>query len=167
MNPGTIATAAYQDSPVAEYRGNPLIEALPPIFTEREAAQAIARYPEEPVGAQTMDGSIRLHCIDRMRSVIQPLPIHLELEAAVSLVLRGGYVGRNPMQPATVRHLHGLSTGKQVTEGFTSTATTFSLVGLAALVNRRHWKPSCVFTRKPLFTGATKAGSLCRPKLSG
>lgn len=133
MNPGTIATAAYQDSPVAEYCGNPLIEALPPIFTEREAAQSIARYPEEPVGAQTMDGSIRLHCIDRMRSVIQPLPIHLELEAAVSLVLRGGYVGRNPMQPATVRHLHGLSTGKQITEGFTSTATTFSLVGLSGI----------------------------------
>ena len=133
MNPGTIATAAYQDSPVEEYRGNPLIEALPPILTERSAAEAIARYPEEPVGAQTMDGSVRLHCIDRMRSVIQPLPIHLELEAAVSLILRGGYVGRNPMQPATVRHLHGLSTGVQKTEGFTSTATTFSLVGLSGI----------------------------------
>jgi hypothetical protein len=110
-----------------------LIEALPPIFTERAAAEAIARYPEEPVGSQTMDGSVRLHCIDRMRSVVQPLHIHLELEAAVSLVLRGGYVGRNPMQPATVRHLHGLSTGVQQTEGFTSTATTFRLVGLSGV----------------------------------
>lgn len=133
MNPGTIATAAYQDSPVEEYRGNPLIEALPPIFTERGAAEAIARYPEEPVGAQSMDGSVRLHCIDRVRSVVQPIPIHLELEAVVSVVLRSGYVGRNPMQPATVRHLHGLSTGVQKTEGFTSTATTFSLVGLSGI----------------------------------
>lgn len=133
MNPGTTAIAAYQESPVAEYRGNPLIEALPPILTEQDAAGAIARYPEEPVGSQTMDGSLRLHCIDRVRSVIQPLPIHLELEAAVSLVLRSGYVGRNPMQPTTVRHLHGLSSGMTATEGFTSTATTFSLVGLSGI----------------------------------
>ena len=133
MNPGTISHAAYVESPLAEYRGNPLIEALPQILTEQGAAGAISRYPAEPAGEQALDGSIRMHCIDRLRSVVQPLPIHLELEAAVSLIIRSGYVGRNPMQPSTVRHLHGLSSGMRIEDGFTSTATTFSLVGLSGI----------------------------------
>lgn len=133
MNPGIITPAAYLDSPVAEYRGNPLIEALPAILSEREAAAAVARYPEEPAGEQSLDASIRLHCIDRLRTVVQPLPIHLELESSLSLIIRGGYTGRNPMMPSTIRHLHGLSTGTRQADGFTSTANTFSLVGLSGI----------------------------------
>jgi hypothetical protein len=133
MNPGVIANASYLDSPIAEYKGNPLIEALPPILSETAAAQAIASYPAEPAGEPMLEASIRLHCIDRLRNVIQPLPIHLELESALSLILRSGYVGRNPMRPSTVRHLHGLSVGAKSTDGFTSTATTFSLVGLSGI----------------------------------
>ena len=133
MNPGTSAPARYLDSPVPEYAGNPLIEALPPILSEREAAAAVARYPLEPDGERILDGSLRLHCLDRLRTVIQPLPIHLELEAALSLVLRSGYVGRNPMQPVTVRHLHSLSTSTRHLDGFTSTASTFSLAGLSGI----------------------------------
>lgn len=133
MNTGLSVNASYLESPIAEYRGNLLIEALPPVLTEAQAARAIAQFPPVPGDERALDASLRLHCIDRLRVVVQPLPIHLELESAVSLLIRGGYVGRNPTQPSTVHHLHSMSSGAKVANGFRSTATTFSLTGLSGI----------------------------------
>lgn len=124
--------AEYIDSPVLEFQGNPLIEALPPILCESDAASRISHFPPLIDEEKQLDKSVRLHCIDRIRSIVQPLPIHLELESAFSSLLRSGYVGRNPMSTSTVRHLHSLSTGRG-SEGFRSTANTFSLVGLSGI----------------------------------
>lgn len=125
--------AQYLNTKVAEYKGNPLIEALPPILSEVEAAQAIACFPEAAESERAQPKEIRLHCIGRLKSLVQPLPIHLELESAVSALLRGGYVGRNPMVPATWRHLNALSTVRKRSDTFQSTASTFSLVGLSGI----------------------------------
>ncbi|VVM94308.1 ATP-binding protein [Pseudomonas fluorescens] len=132
MNRSAQDFAKYEDSPILEFQGNPLIEALPPIISESDAASQISYFPPVVDGERQLDKSVRLHCIDRLRSVVQPLPIHLELESAFSSLLRSGYVGRNPMSTATVRHLHSLST-RGGSDGFRSTATTFSLVGLSGI----------------------------------
>lgn len=132
MNRSVQVFAKYHESPVLEFQGNPLIEALPPIFSETDAASLISYFPPVVDEERQHDKSVRLHCIDRLRSVVQPLPIHLELESAFSSLLRSGYVGRNPMSTATVRHLHSLS-APGGSDGFRSTATTFSLVGLSGI----------------------------------
>src|SRR3546814_5454598 len=80
--------AKYYESPVLEFQGNPLIEALPPILAETDAASLISNFPEVVDEERQHDKSVRLHCIDRLRSVVQPLPIHLELESAFSSLLR-------------------------------------------------------------------------------
>jgi hypothetical protein len=81
-----------------------------PILSEAAAIELISNFPQ-PVDPKelTLEGSTRIHCIDRLRTVVQPFLLHLELEALFSLLIRRGYVGRNPMSPATVRHLHSLS----------------------------------------------------------
>ncbi|GAI19169.1 unnamed protein product, partial [marine sediment metagenome] len=127
------STAQYCPSPVAEYANNPLIEALPPILSEEEAAMSIAHFPTDPGAERSLPREVRLHCIDRLKTLIQPLPIHIELESAVSSILRSGYVGRNPMQAATWRHLHTLSTDRRNLANFNSSASTFSLVGLSGI----------------------------------
>lgn len=127
------STAQYCPSPVAEYANNPLIEALPPILSEEEAAMSIAHFPTNPGAERSLPREVRLHCIDRLKTLIQPLPIHIELESAVSSILRSGYVGRNPMQAATWRHLHTLSTDRRNLANFNSSASTFSLVGLSGI----------------------------------
>jgi len=132
MNRSVQNFAKYHESPVLEFQGNPLIEALPPILSESDAASLISHFPPLACEERQHDKSVRLHCIDRLRSVVQPLPIHLELESAFSSLLRSGYVGRNPMSTATVRHLHSLS-APGGSDGFRSTATTFSLVGLSGI----------------------------------
>jgi len=128
-----VIQAWYQPSPVREYAGNPLIEAMPPILSEEFAAEHLASIPPMPEEERALPKEIRLHCINRLAHLIQPLPIHLELEAAISSVLRGGYVGRNPMDSSTMRHLHGGVARNSSTAMFNSTASTFSLVGLSGM----------------------------------
>lgn len=127
------SAAQYRPSPVAEYVDNPLIEALPPILSEDEAAMSIAYFPTEPDTERSLPREVRLHCIDRLKTLVQPLPIHIELESAISSILRSGYVGRNPMHATTWRHLHTLSTDRRHLAGFNSSASTFSLVGLSGI----------------------------------
>jgi len=126
--------ATYTKQPITEYAGNPLIEALPPILSVETAMDLIANLPIEATPEElALERSTRIHCIDRLRSVIQPMLIHLDLESVFSLLIRRGYVGRNPTSPATVRHLHSLSGAQRYHDGFKSTAETFSLVGLSGI----------------------------------
>ncbi|MGQ7244858.1 ATP-binding protein [Salinicola sp. V024] len=130
----TQVFADYIPQPIAEYSGNPLIEALPQILTEEAAMQLLANFP--PLASPEeleLDRSLRIHCIDRLRSVIQPMLLHLELESVFSSLIRRGYVGRNPESPDTVRHLHSLNRSQSYHNGFKSTAETFSLVGLSGI----------------------------------
>lgn len=125
--------ANYIPSRVPEYEGNPLIEALPEILSEEEAAEKIAHFPNIDDAERSLPRELRLHCINRLKNIVQPLPIHLELESSISTLIRSGYVGRNPMTPSTWAHLHTLSTNRRLTSNFHSSATTFSLIGLSGI----------------------------------
>ena len=126
--------ANYTKQAILEYAGNPLIEALPPILSWEAAIGLIANLPAESTPDElALEPSTRIHCVDRLRSIVQPMSIHLELESLFSLLIRRGYVGRNPHSPETVRHLHSLSGALRYHEGFRSTAETFSLVGLSGI----------------------------------
>ncbi|ERK99231.1 hypothetical protein O999_01195 [Pseudomonas putida LF54] len=131
---GRHILASYLKQPIPEYAGNPLIEALPPILTDTVVAGLISNFPQ-PVTPEELelDGSTRLHCIDRLRTVVQPFLLHLDLESVFSLLIRRGYVGRNPTSPATVRHLHSLSGAQRYDHAFKSTAETFTVVGLSGM----------------------------------
>lgn len=131
---GAKALASYTKQAITEYAGNPLIEALPPILDETAAAELISNFPQ-PVTPEELelDGAMRIHCIDRLRTVVQPFLLHLELESLLSLLIRRGYVGRNPTSASTVRHLHSLSGAQRYHDAFKSTADTFSVVGLSGI----------------------------------
>lgn len=134
MTRNAFVPAGYLEQVVDEYRGNPLIEALPPILSEEGAAVAMLNFPEIPSDEdRKLPKEIRLHCVDRLKRLVQPLPIHLELESVVSSVIRGGYVGRNPMAAGTWRHLYSLSTERGAASEFVSSASSFSLVGLSGI----------------------------------
>jgi hypothetical protein len=154
MNNKTPFYADYILSPVPEYRDNPLIEALPRIWSEDEAAEMIAHFPSHDELERTLPKEVRFHCLNRLKNVVQPLPIHLELESAISSLIRSGYVNRNPMHASTWRHLHMLSTPQRAEQNFTSSASTFSLVGLSgmgkttALDSILRLYPQIIFHRK-------------------
>lgn len=131
---GAQIFASYTKQAIAEYAGNPLIEALPPILPETTAIELISNFPQPVLSEElNLDGATRIHCIERLRTVVQPFLLHLELESMFSLLIRRGYVGRNPTSPDTVRHLHSLSGAQRYHDSFKSTADSFSVVGLSGI----------------------------------
>ncbi len=91
--------AIYRDPGLDCYRGNPLIEPLPPIFTEEMIAHLLQYSPGYEEGYRELPLEHRLHLIVDAVRFIQPLPIHLRLEQCFSRMIRSGYVGRNPSAP--------------------------------------------------------------------
>ncbi len=91
--------AIYRDPGLDCYRGNPLIEPLPPIFTEEMIAHLLQYSPGYEEGYRELPLEHRLHLIVDAVRFIQPLPIHLRLEQCFSRMIRSGYVGRNPTAP--------------------------------------------------------------------
>jgi hypothetical protein len=90
--------AVYEESPVPAYRGNPLIEALPPILSPQEAARLLAHYPAYDPANAKLPGEIRMHLVQDALRLFIPLPEHLQLEAALSRTIRDGYRARNPIE---------------------------------------------------------------------
>jgi len=67
--------ASYTKQAIAEYAGNPLIEALPPILSWEAAAALIANLPSESTPEElALEPSTRLHCVDRLRSLVRNRP---------------------------------------------------------------------------------------------
>lgn len=94
---GSIAVEAkYIEQVISDYRGNPFIEALPHLISPHEVIEKIAVYPKYHKSERQIEGYYRIHMIDRLFQVFQPLPMSLELENKISRALRQGYISRNP-----------------------------------------------------------------------
>jgi hypothetical protein len=134
---GRIPTAIYQESPLEEYKNNPLIAALPPVYNEKQVANMLRDKPVFNDAEKYLEGNIRVHAIARLlRSFFQPLKHHLQLEQKISLMIRQGYVGRNPKTGEYYSHLQNgyerIVTGDlsaTLFDDVSSTANTLSLFG--------------------------------------
>ena len=94
--PANIINAVYQDPGVEEYRGNPLIEALPPTLTTKEIKKGLmGNITYDPRDA-FVDGSKRVHIIAQLLdNFFQPIAYHIQLETKLTIMIRRGYLGRN------------------------------------------------------------------------
>lgn len=97
---------SYAEQNVAEYRDNPLIEALPPILTEKEAARAMILRPQIQSEERAMSTEERWHLLARLKYVVIPRLIFYDVERTISRLLRAGYVVRNPCEAATWRSIY-------------------------------------------------------------
>src|SRR5690554_8012215 len=95
--PRNYVEAIYNDPEVKRYRGNPLIEALPPVLqTKALRDQLIGEVHFDPADC-FKDAHLRVHEISSLLDgFFQPLAMHRQLEERISLMIRAGYVGRNP-----------------------------------------------------------------------
>jgi hypothetical protein len=94
--PKNMRKAIYLDPGIERYRGNPLIEALPPILSVsqiREGLSGNIKFDPKDIYAE---GSRRVHIIAQLLDdFFQPIANHLQLETKLSIMIRQGYVGRN------------------------------------------------------------------------
>lgn len=92
-----IVQACYIEQIIEEYKNNPFIEALPPIYSKFEVMDKLAVYPYINENEKNYDAHQRYHLIQRLFHYFQPMSIHLDLESIVSRILRQGYMRRNIM----------------------------------------------------------------------
>lgn len=145
MNPKSDATlnwvsANYERAELSEFSGNPLIEALPPIPDSEAWMRVLESVPTIDVCERQLPVHLRTQCTMRLLRFFQPLPQHIELAGRVDLILRQGYLERNPlngdrvkiMQRAYEHHPFG---GGATTAGFVEARPIFSssVVGVSGV----------------------------------
>lgn len=135
-----MVDAIYSDQVVQDYESNPLIEALPPIFTEDEVIEQISVFPPFDEQERTLNPSYRFHCIQRLFQYFQPFEKHLDLEQRISRAIRQGYLHRNPMKKEEVMRIHesykAIKAGKFIKNYQTEakrTAAGFTIIGLSGI----------------------------------
>lgn len=86
----------YIKQEVDEYRDNPCIEALPPIFDDKYVIEALAEYPIPTAKDKELSGNVRYHILKRIKNYYQPSGNHLKIEHNLSYLIRRSYISRNP-----------------------------------------------------------------------
>ncbi|WP_251553997.1 ATP-binding protein [Neobacillus muris] len=98
LDNGTIAQVAeYREQEISEYQGNPLIEALPPIYSQEEVIDCLCMYPPYNKEERFLNDHQRVHLISRLLHYFQAIPTHLRIESSISRLIRTGYTYRNPV----------------------------------------------------------------------
>ncbi|MBG9656348.1 ATPase AAA [Cytobacillus firmus] len=135
-----MVNAIYSDQIVQDYESNPLIEALPPIFTEDDVIEQISVFPPFNDKERLLDPSHRFHCVQRLFQYFQPFEIHLDLEQRISRAIRQGYLSRNPFESKQVMITHesyqAIKQGKFLKTYQTEvkrTASGFTIIGLSGI----------------------------------
>jgi hypothetical protein len=131
--------ANYIEQEVLDYCGNPLIEALPPIYTKKyDVMRALTADPIYSESEREDDAGRRVHCIGRLFRYFQPLTIHLGIEKKVSLAIRQSYISKNP---ATPKYAAALAEGAEAMRqnnlntitSANSTAFGFTIIGMSGV----------------------------------
>lgn len=139
-NGGEAVEAEYTEQVIKEYGGNPLIEALPPIYNEFDAVENLAVYPNYNPKERLLDKQYRIHMVQRLFQCFQPLMIHLDLESRISRVIRQGYLARNPFKPSFAQSLQeghhqifGLHSELSSNNAFRTTSAGFTILGVSGM----------------------------------
>lgn len=133
MNFSGYVKATYSHTGLPQYDGNPLIECLPPILSEADVVKFIGHYPDKPSSEElALAPKIRGHGINRLKDVVIPLDIHLQLEDNFSQLVRYGYVARDPFSAESIRHRQP-TPAHAVNSGFKSSASVMTLIGLSGM----------------------------------
>ena len=89
-------TAEYLEQVLPEYRGNPLIEALPDILSSEEAMHLLRRRAMYDEAERSLAAKYRMHCLGRLaHEYYQPLPQHFIIESKISVCIRQGYLPKH------------------------------------------------------------------------
>src|SRR5690554_5363012 len=94
--------AEYKNQLIPEYKGNPLIESLPNFIEIDELIRSLGNYPALSDEGLSESRLVRIHLVDRIYGLFQPLPIHTELEERRSKMIRHEYVWHNPLSKEIV-----------------------------------------------------------------
>ena len=139
-NGGEAVEAEYKEQMIEEYKGNPFIEALPPIYSKDEVVDKLVVYPNYNSKERMLESHLRVHMLQRLFQCFQPLQIHLDLESRISRVIRQGYLARNPFRAEYAaslqdgyRMIQNLNLDLCSNKRFRTTAAGFTIIGVSGM----------------------------------
>ena len=119
-----------------EYDDNPFIARLPPIMGQKDLYKSLVSAPIFRESEPEFPAHLRKHCIARLSKCFLPQARQVELADRFGMLLRQGYLGRNPL---THDYLHHLQNGIErieagsldvpVSQPVQNTASSFALLG--------------------------------------
>jgi len=147
----TFTYAKYLPQVIDEYKGNPFIEALPPILSAMKAADLLTVEPGYHEAERELDALYRFHCIQRLSRYFQPLDTHIDVEQRVSRSIRQSYVNRNPVAILDKTDFRSVR----------STAAGFTVIGMSGVGKTTAMErvlslyPQCIvhtkYAKKPFY----------------
>ena len=97
--------AEYKPQRLPQFKGNPLIEALPATMTDDQLFEMMTLLPEFDPVQRTWLPEERLQMLLTLSSFMIPLRRHINLARSLDSMLRSGYVGRVPRTREHVKRL--------------------------------------------------------------
>ncbi len=135
--PSNFVSAIYKDPGIERYRGNPFIEALTPIMSVEQIRKRLTgkvKYNPQDVFSNARERAHEVSAL--LDDFFQPIANHLQLEEKISIMIRGGYVGRNLADGSLNTHMQNgyerIMSGELDSFRFAqtnSTAKSLSLIG--------------------------------------
>lgn len=133
-------TTDSHESILAEYAENPFIAKLPPVLSQKALYKQLRDAPVFDEKERLYPAYLRKHCIARLANCFLPQARQVSLAERLDLLLRRGYVGRNPAKHDYLHHLrNGLdrilaaSLDVEVRHPVQNTASCFSLLGCSGV----------------------------------
>jgi hypothetical protein len=104
--------ARYLHSVLPEYAGNPFIEALPAMATQKQLLASLREYPPYDESQRQLPQALRSQLLLRLFDFFEPLGRHIDIGMRVDMMIRAGYRKRNPLTPAwkeRMQHIYEMS----------------------------------------------------------
>jgi hypothetical protein len=94
--PTRVMPAEYRQGELPEYRGNPLIEAIPPFRTAKELMPFFGKYPHVGDTDRLLPPKLRMLAVLRLNDYLEPLHDQFDFVMQIETTILSGYVHRNP-----------------------------------------------------------------------
>lgn len=159
LSPGCVV-AKYTPQRLPQYKGNPLVEALPPSLSEEQLYQALCIKPDFAAEQRTWTVEERLQMLEGLRTFLVPMARHIELARSLDAMLRAGYVGRAPRTPEHTQRYQAIYDRKQVGTASAErllespgqiSALLMGISGMGKTTMVKHWfslMPQVIFHRE-------------------
>lgn len=104
--------AHYTEFPLEEFNQNPLIQALSPLANKETIIRKLMVKPIYKEEDKYAEGVYRLHMVNRLYQLFQPLPKHLDVWNMIHSLIIQGYIARNPFDKKYKQYIN--ETGKEI-----------------------------------------------------
>lgn len=134
-----IVTAEYTPQRIPRYRGNALIEALPPSKSDDELMETLSLAPEFSPEQRQWETHERVHQLLGLANFMVPMESHVKLARVLDSMMREGYVGRRPLSKEHTSIYQEIYRRQMAGEPFRQAATTITpqlstaLIGLSGM----------------------------------